>query len=59
MSEPRKSTYDLNDLTELEARLLYNGLKLQAGDFECLARSYIWGDQADSLKDKFPPEIKW
>ena len=55
----RSAVYCLDGLTELEMRLLFNGLKYQAGDFECQQRSVIWGDAADELKAKFPDELKW
>ena len=52
--------WSLKNLSELDMRLLYNGLKLQHGDFpETYAGTNIWKSNVESVMGKFPPELRW
>jgi len=54
----RKKQWSLKGLTEVDMRLLYNGLKFQHGDFPEEYKP-IWKTAVEHIMDKFPPELRW
>ncbi|MFH1448527.1 MAG: hypothetical protein ABIG39_06715 [Candidatus Micrarchaeota archaeon] len=58
--EMRGKRWSLKGLTEADMRLLYNGLKLQHGDFpETYEGASMWKIEVEHTMDKFPPEVRW
>ena len=56
---PGGPRYTLEDLTELDVRLLYNGLRLHRGDFpDAFSGSTLWKEQLTRLIEKFPLDFK-
>jgi len=52
--------YTLENLSELEMKLLYNSMKLFHGDFpDAYKGGGIWQTEIESLMKKFPEDIKF